>query len=349
MKKTLTAAMLCYNEEPWISRAIECVLRQTRQPDELIIVDDASTDGSYQIICSYTEKHPHITCLRNETNQGVVRSLELLMDHIKSDYVHFTAADDMIMPELYEVSMRMLEDHPQAGACSALTVEIDREDRNSGLSHIPVVSEEPVFIEPQVARTLLLRYGNWSDGTTTVWKRESIPGEILCNREFGPFVDSVAYLYIALTRGVCYVPQVLGRWRIIGEGFATEVLTDPEKFNYYFGNAVEYLERELEGIIPPQYIRNWKDWNHYTHRHLVLLGKYHKLLARLSSSMEKGVLSKRMSVLNAFIRYQWERVGLVLRYGILRPAFIRHKLSYLKKNRFARKIETREQLPGGAG
>ena len=62
-----------YNHGHLIGRAIEAVLSQSRCPDEYLILDDASTDNSLEIIEHYASRHPFIRVLRNKQNLGVSR------------------------------------------------------------------------------------------------------------------------------------------------------------------------------------------------------------------------------------------------------------------------------------
>ena len=66
---TISVIMPTYNAEKYISTAIESILQQTFEDFEFIIIDDASTDQTYDIICSYHDKR--ITRIRNQRNLGV--------------------------------------------------------------------------------------------------------------------------------------------------------------------------------------------------------------------------------------------------------------------------------------
>ena len=64
---TVSAVIPCYNGERFIGQAIRHLLDQTRPPDELIVVDDGSTDGSAAIIAEF----PQVRLIRHEVNQGL--------------------------------------------------------------------------------------------------------------------------------------------------------------------------------------------------------------------------------------------------------------------------------------
>jgi len=73
---TLTAGFPNYNHSHYLPQAIEAILSQSRPPDEFIIVDDASTDNSVEIIESYARQDSRLRLVRHEHNQGAVASLD---------------------------------------------------------------------------------------------------------------------------------------------------------------------------------------------------------------------------------------------------------------------------------
>jgi len=66
---------------------------------QIIIVDDASTDSSYDIAVSYASQDARIQVFRNSFNQGVARSRNIIVDHCTSEYLAFFDDDDISLPE----------------------------------------------------------------------------------------------------------------------------------------------------------------------------------------------------------------------------------------------------------
>ena len=92
----VSVLMSVFNAEDFIQEAVDSVLQQTFSDFEFIIVDDASTDGSLQRLCSYHD--PRIRILRNETNMGLTRSLNKGMEFVRGEYVARMDADDVSLP-----------------------------------------------------------------------------------------------------------------------------------------------------------------------------------------------------------------------------------------------------------
>ena len=79
----ISIVMCVYNGEKFISEAIESIINQTYTSWELIIVNDASTDNTKDIIFKFTKKDKRISIIHNEQNRGQVvpdRLVELMMD-----------------------------------------------------------------------------------------------------------------------------------------------------------------------------------------------------------------------------------------------------------------------------
>src|SRR5204862_2393539 len=89
-------------------------------PLEIIVIDDASTDNSLEVLNDLARKHPIIRVERNERNMGVNASMNRAMGLARGDYVLFTAADDELRPGVFQHATRMLSVYPQAGLCSGV-------------------------------------------------------------------------------------------------------------------------------------------------------------------------------------------------------------------------------------
>jgi glycosyltransferase involved in cell wall biosynthesis len=95
--------MSVYNEEKYLSEAIESILNQTYSDFEFIIINDCSTDASCDIILSYIDKR--IVFIENEINIGLARSLNKGIDIAKEKYIARMDADDISLPERFEMQI----------------------------------------------------------------------------------------------------------------------------------------------------------------------------------------------------------------------------------------------------
>lgn len=109
-----TVLMVTYNHAPFIAQAIEsCLAQKTSFPFELVICDDASTDGTDDVVRRFADKHKNITYLRQPVNgRGANNYLDGL-SHVRTRYVAFCEGDDYWTSEhKLEQQVRFLEANP---------------------------------------------------------------------------------------------------------------------------------------------------------------------------------------------------------------------------------------------
>ncbi len=121
----LSIVLLNYNHARYIGEALQAILGQSYKPWEVIIVDDASTDNSIDVIEKFIRRDPTVRLLKNEHNMGVERSANRGLEYASGDYIFSAAADDKILPGLFEKSIRMLALYPQAGLCCSDAVNFN--------------------------------------------------------------------------------------------------------------------------------------------------------------------------------------------------------------------------------
>ena len=96
----------CFNSEPFIGDAIRSVLAQTHNDLECIIVDDASVDGSKDVVSSLAESDPRVRPIFLEQNCGAAIARNRGIEAARGEWITFLDADDLYEPERLE---RLLE------------------------------------------------------------------------------------------------------------------------------------------------------------------------------------------------------------------------------------------------
>ena len=114
-----------YNGRKYLSLAIESIIRQTYENWELIIVDDCSTDRSYDIAKGYAMKDQRIDVYKNRENKKLPRSLNAGFHMATGDLFTWTSDDNVLMPETIERLVRVFEEQPQVDFVYADIIPID--------------------------------------------------------------------------------------------------------------------------------------------------------------------------------------------------------------------------------
>ena len=95
-----------YNAEAYLERALESLLRQTYRNLEIIIVDDCSTDRSYEIAKDYAQKDERIVVLCTPENSSALVARKLGVEAASGQYIMFMDPDDSFYPDACEVALK---------------------------------------------------------------------------------------------------------------------------------------------------------------------------------------------------------------------------------------------------
>ena len=121
-----------YNHSKYLDGRIKSILNQTFPDFELILLDDASTDNSIEILYKY-KNNPHVThFVINDKNSGYVfRQWEKGISLAKGKYIWIAESDDLAEPEFLEKTVNLLECHQEANLCFCGSYQIDEDGKNS--------------------------------------------------------------------------------------------------------------------------------------------------------------------------------------------------------------------------
>lgn len=140
-KEKVSILMGVYNSENTVAEAIDTILNQTYDNWELIICDDCSTDNTYSVVNSYTQKYPEkIILIKNETNSKLAYSLNHCLEYATGYYIARMDADDRSTPDRIEKEVTFLKEHPDLQMVGTAVQWFDDEN---GLNKILYFPERP--------------------------------------------------------------------------------------------------------------------------------------------------------------------------------------------------------------
>ena len=118
--------MPCYNTEKYIEKAVQSVLDQTYRNFELIIIDDDSTDKTWEIIEQYAKKDFRVICTRKTENEkGISKSMNKGIEMARGEYITRMDSDDIIIPEKIFRQVQFLDKNEEYGVCSVNIAMMD--------------------------------------------------------------------------------------------------------------------------------------------------------------------------------------------------------------------------------
>lgn len=219
-RTTVTLILPNYNHARYLRTSLAAICAQTRPADEIIVVDDGSTDDSLAVIEDFAARHANLRVLRNERNCGADFSARRALAAAKGECVAFLAADDRVLPEFVELSLGRLEKYPQAGLCFSAYAVMDAEterihDYSADLGHGGAfdVHRYPEYMPPLEFRKQLRGGIVWISGNSVILRRDAMRGPGRLYPELRWHEDWFMQTVIALRRGVCVVPKVLSAIR----------------------------------------------------------------------------------------------------------------------------------------
>lgn len=106
---TVSVVIPVYNAESFIAETVESVLRQTFADFEIVIVDDASTDGTRGILTQIAKRNAHVRIVHNKTNLGVSKSRNRGIALSRGKYIALLDSDDLWVPDKLQRQVELIE------------------------------------------------------------------------------------------------------------------------------------------------------------------------------------------------------------------------------------------------
>jgi glycosyltransferase involved in cell wall biosynthesis len=113
----VSVIMPVYNCAPFLRQSVASILDQRFRDYDLILVDDGSSDGSWELLQTFTDKR--IRSFRFEQNWGVGFARNFAIEKADSDYLAFLDADDVAHPARLAVQVAYLDSKPDLGAAAS--------------------------------------------------------------------------------------------------------------------------------------------------------------------------------------------------------------------------------------
>jgi glycosyltransferase involved in cell wall biosynthesis len=192
--------MPVFNAGNYIAEAISSVLNQSLTNFELLIYDDASTDNTYSVITSFSDKR--IIYKKIPENVGYVSLRNKGIDNARGKFIAWMDADDVSMPTRFEEQVFFLERNPHIGICGSW---YEFFGDNSGIVECPVSFEEISYF---------LFFGTPFGNPSVMIKKELIDKHRLrYDNEFYATEDYDMFERASLCFELANIPKVLLKYR----------------------------------------------------------------------------------------------------------------------------------------
>ena len=175
MKTPLISVVVpIYNVERYIKVCIDSILAQTFQDFEIIIVDDASTDNSYNICQKLYGGNEKVRIVRHEENQGLGPARNTGITDARGKYIFFVDSDDFILPNALEILYNAAESSGAEIVHASQYYETTQDDDQPIDFDKLTFDKDPYQTEGFISTDILYRWENcwnrWDKGIRSlVW------------------------------------------------------------------------------------------------------------------------------------------------------------------------------------
>src|SRR3989344_4637426 len=152
----ISVIMSIYNRMPYLKEAVESILKQTYQNFEFIIIDDASTDDTWNYLKSINDKRVKLT--KNKKNLGLAKSLNIALRQAQGAFIARMDADDISKPERLHIQLNFMELNTQIDICGSFVSVIDENGKLVGSIKKPTTDDK---IKKQIYWLTPLLHPTW--------------------------------------------------------------------------------------------------------------------------------------------------------------------------------------------
>jgi len=230
---TISVLVPSYNHAHYIGRALSALAAQTRAPDEILIIEDASTDDSLAVVESFFDELPQLRVLRNPGNLGVNGAVNRGLLEASGSHVVCSAADDWLEPEFIARMTEAVAAYPAGKVCVSSYVQYFETDRrrvhhrhDSELGAW-YAADCPEYFCPDEFRELLAHGFVWLPLNAALVEREALLDIHGCDPRLRWHSDWFATYTLAFRHGFIVVPEPLSVFRVASKGYSGSGMRNP--------------------------------------------------------------------------------------------------------------------------
>ncbi len=238
----LSIAMANYNHSQFLPERIRSILDQLSENDELVIVDDASTDNSVDIIQQFALQDTRVRLILHTENQGVVRAANRSFQESRGEYLASLSVDDRILPGFIQKTMAVLLQHPEialcCSECSTWFEGFPDKDPNKIYTAHSMKNLKTVSIFPKETILNAFFANDWIYSHTVILRRELVLKYGGLDERLKCLSDWVLLHTIALQHGAGYIPEVLSLLR-----------QNPSSYSQHFYSDRKHTEKIYSSLF----------------------------------------------------------------------------------------------------
>jgi glycosyltransferase involved in cell wall biosynthesis len=251
----VSVIMNCYNGEKYLREAVDSVYAQTFTDWEIILWDDASTDGTESIARSYDKK---LKYFKGEKASSLGQARNFALEKATGEFIAFLDQDDLWMPEKLEIQIPVFQSDEEIGIVIS---DIYFFNDNEGIIKQAYLKKKPPtgFVFRELLKNYFISLG------TAVVRRKSLENlTYWFDERFNMIEETDLFIRISHTWKLGYADKPLGKWRMHKDSWTfSQPLSLPEErnimldtyarifndFNTTYANEIRYLRAMNDSYI----------------------------------------------------------------------------------------------------
>ncbi len=249
----VSVIVISYQSSDYILETLESVKAQSWDNIELIVSDDASTDGTFQIVTEWVkdnqERFTQIAILGSSHNTGIPANCERGLSKARGDWIKFIAGDDILLHNCIKDNIKTIIEHPDISFIISELVEIDA--KSNVIRSSPENKGLQYFLKNQGNKHQQLKaYARWPAFLNTpsfFYKRELMNNNTFCSRDDFKIFEDTTIIFSLLDAGVKihYLNKPTVKYRIHKKATSRcnklEHKREKEAYKVYRNYRVKYL------------------------------------------------------------------------------------------------------------
>lgn len=261
MSTNISILILSYNQARFLHEGIGSVLNQTVSPDEIVIVDDGSTDGSVEILKAYQEKFSKIKLILLDKNRGCIANVNHFVPTLKCSFFAICPVDDILSTYFVENTLEVIRRYPDIGiVCSDSAVFSDQKPYvYYHYKFFPPANDICIF-SPKDLVTVLRDTFFLISSSTPLYNTKYFLMYGGYNEKLLSLSDYFLNYQIGLRHKVAYIPKPLGTTRIVKNSFGDKVRNDHKRRKQMFRSLIEVILKNESPEFRKDFIKSRILW-----------------------------------------------------------------------------------------
>lgn len=229
-----------FNRESYLGDALNSALNQTYDNLEIIVHDDASTDGTWELLSRYHD--PRLRVIRTDDNHGMIGGWNYLVTQARGQYLKFLASDDLLEPTCIAELVAAALAHPTAALMTCQRQFVNEQGRV--VKQMGFARQDVVVNGPSHAHEILtsLRENKIGEPTAVLYPTRLVRQAGEYDPQFSQFADFEYWIRLLQFGELVYVHKTLCSFRLHAGSNTSAALADGRFITEIFALLRKYYD-----------------------------------------------------------------------------------------------------------